>query len=157
MDNCEIVREIYLRTGLPANEICGLTGVKPETLRSWLEGKRHPRDYTVQYIKEKAGDYLKDSQGSCRYCRKWKEGGALTLTDDDGNTARFSKFALCPYCGRRLVSGRDRTVYVRKNIRHPYFKEFLRGKGMESGGYVNLREYGEWLREKLGAADISDI
>ena len=51
--NSFIIREAYLRSGYSYRELSAITGVKYETLASWLMGRRNPPDYAVETILSK--------------------------------------------------------------------------------------------------------
>jgi DNA-binding transcriptional regulator YiaG len=64
MKQCEgnEIREIYLKSGLTYDEIAEITGIKRNTVASWIMGRRTPPEYIVAFVKEKVEKTLENKK-----------------------------------------------------------------------------------------------
>jgi transcriptional regulator with XRE-family HTH domain len=47
------IRKLYLKSGLTYDELAEITGIKRNTIASWIIGRRTPPEYTIAFVREK--------------------------------------------------------------------------------------------------------
>ena len=52
-NNSQIIRDLYLESGMSYSQLSKATGIKYNTLTSWLIGRRNPPDYAVELLRKK--------------------------------------------------------------------------------------------------------
>lgn len=55
--NWEIIRQIYIMSGLTQKQLSQITGIKMNTIACWVAGRRNPPDYTVDLFRAKIAQY----------------------------------------------------------------------------------------------------
>lgn len=60
-NRCQVVRQLYLDSGLTYEEFSKVIDVKINTVKSWLSGRREPTEYSVKYVQMKIDEYLSNN------------------------------------------------------------------------------------------------